>query len=201
MHVIPHGVFTHLTQAAHERPLPPELAGVTRPVALFFGRIERYKGLDVLLEAWRGVPDAELWVVGLPRMPIDELVRSAPPRVRWVPRFVAEEELPALFRRADVVVLPYREIDQSGVVFTALAFGRPLVLTAVGGFPELAAEGAATVVPPEDPDALRAAMTALLGDPGARERLAAGARGLRRGRYDWDRIAQQTAALYQELLR
>ena len=50
---------------------------------------------------------------------------TAPPGVRFVERFVADEEIPALFRRADLVVLPYREIDQSGVLFTALAFGRP----------------------------------------------------------------------------
>jgi glycosyltransferase involved in cell wall biosynthesis len=133
-------------------------------------------------------------------MPIGDLRRAAPPGVRWVTRFVGDEELPALFRRADLVVLPYREIDQSGVLFTALAFGRPLLLTAVGGFPELAAEGAAALVLPEDPDALRTALTTLLRDPATRERLAAGSRAARGGRYDWDRIAQQTLALYQDLL-
>ena len=46
----------------------------------------------------------------------------------------------ACFARADLVVLPYREIDQSGVLFTALAFGKPLLLSDVGGFPELAAD-------------------------------------------------------------
>ena len=98
--------------------------------------------------------------------------------MRFVERFVADAELPALFRRADLVVLPYREIDQSGVLFTALAFGRPLLLSAVGGFPEVAAAGAAELVPPGDPGALHDALRALLADPAARERLAAGrARG------------------------
>ena len=46
--------------------------------------------------------------------------------------------MPAYFRRADIVALPYREIEQSGVLYTALAFGSPLVLSAVGGFPEIA---------------------------------------------------------------
>ena len=106
--------------------------------------------------------------------------RAAAPRtVRFVERFVADAELPAFFDRADLVVLPYREIDQSGVLFTALAFGKPLVLTAVGGFPEVAREGAAELVPPGDPAALAGALSRLLGDPAARGRLAAAARAAR----------------------
>jgi glycosyltransferase involved in cell wall biosynthesis len=96
--------------------------------------------------------------------------------VRWVTEFVDDGELAACFARADVVVLPYREIDQSGVLATALAFGSPLVLTDVGGFAEVAAVGAARLVAPGDPPALREALTELLGDSQARERLRAGAR-------------------------
>ena len=70
--------------------------------------------------------------------------------MRFVPRFVADDELPAYFQRADLVVLPYREIDQSGVLFTALAFGKPLLLSDVGGFPEVAATGAARTFPAGD---------------------------------------------------
>ena len=78
--------------------------------------------------------------------------------MRFVPRFVGDDELPALFQRADLVVLPYREIDQSGVLFTALAFGVPLLLSDVGGFPEIAATGAARTFPAGDPSALRSAL-------------------------------------------
>ncbi len=66
---------------------------------------------------------------------------STAPDVRTALRFVSGAELAGAFRAADLVVLPYREIDQSGVLFTALAFGKPLLLTAVGGFPEIAATG------------------------------------------------------------
>ncbi len=57
--------------------------------------------------------------------------------VRFVDRFVTDPEIPAYFRRADVVVLPYRRIDQSGVLYTALAFGKAMVLSDVGGFSEI----------------------------------------------------------------
>ena len=87
-------------------------------------------------------------------MQLAALRASAPPSVRWVSRFVADDEVAAYFERADLVVLPYREIDQSGVLFTALAFGSPLLLSAVGGFGEVAAQGAAALVVPGDAHAL-----------------------------------------------
>jgi glycosyltransferase involved in cell wall biosynthesis len=99
------------------------------------------------------------------------------------------------------VVLPYRNIEQSGVLYTALAFGRPLVLSAVGGFPEIAEQGAALTVPPEDPAALAEALAGLLADPAERDRLATGALAAAAGRYSWDRIARDTVALYERLLR
>ena len=79
-------------------------------------------------------------------------------RVRFVTRFVEDAEIPAIFRRADLVVLPYRDAEHSGVLYTGLAFGKPMVLSAVGGFPEVAEHGAARLVPPEDPAALAAAL-------------------------------------------
>ncbi|HEV2775199.1 MAG TPA: glycosyltransferase family 4 protein, partial [Solirubrobacteraceae bacterium] len=168
--VIPHGAFTHLLDVPAAQPLPAELAAVDRPVVLFFGLLRPYKGLDVLLDAWRAADDldAELWIVGMPRMDIAPLRAGAPPSVRWVPRFVPDHEIAAYFRRADLVVLPYREIDQSGVLFTALAFGAPLVLSAVGGFPEVAGDGAAALVAPGDPAALARELERLLADDGAR---------------------------------
>lgn len=201
VHVIPHGAFDHFPSLTAPRPLPPELAAVPRerPVVLCFGLLRPYKGIDVLLEAWRGIDDAELWIVGLPKMDLAPLRAAAPPNVRFVSRFVADDEIPAFFERADLAVLPYREIDQSGVLFTALAFGLPLLLTEVGGFPEVAATGAAELVPPGDAAALHTALARLLADPAARARLAAAARAAADGPYSWDGIAAQTLALYRSL--
>jgi glycosyltransferase involved in cell wall biosynthesis len=199
--VIPHGAFDYLTRLPEERPLPAQLAAVEGPVVLFFGLLRPYKGIDVLLEAFRSVEGAELWIVGMPRMDVDALRRAAPGRVRFVPRFITDPEIPAYFRRADLVVLPYREIDQSGVLYTALAFGKPMVLSAVGGFVELAEEhGAARLVPADDPDALAAEINGLLSDEPARRELAAAAERAASGPYSWDRAAAATLALYRDLL-
>jgi glycosyltransferase involved in cell wall biosynthesis len=199
VHVIPHGAFHHLTDVPGERPLPSELAAVRKPVVLFFGLLRPYKGIDVLLEAWREIAGAELWIVGMPRMDVTRLRQTAGPSVRWISRFVPDEEVASYFRRADLVVLPYRDIDQSGVLATALAFGSPLLLTAVGGFPEVAAHGAAVLVEPDDPAALAAELQRLIDEPRFRERLAAGARLAVDRCYDWDVIARRHVELYERL--
>ncbi len=202
--VIPHGAFDYLTRQPDEEPLPEELREVEGPVILAFGLVRPYKGTDVLLRAFAELEGAELWVVGMPRMamePLHELAAKAPGRVRFIDRFVTDPEIPAYMRRADVVALPYRNIEQSGVLYTALAFGRPLVLSDVGGFPEIAAQGAARTVPPGDPVALADALRELIADPAERDRLAAGALEAANGRYSWERIGRDTMSLYERLLR
>src|SRR2546421_3584607 len=116
---IPHGAFDYLTRLPAESPLPPELAEVEGPVVLFFGLLRPYKGIDVLVDAFRSVKDAELWIVGNPRMPTGPLHEVAGPNVRFVERFVTDPEIPAFFRRADLVALPYRQTDQPGGPYTA----------------------------------------------------------------------------------
>jgi glycosyltransferase involved in cell wall biosynthesis len=203
LRVIPHGAFDYLTEQRDEVPLPEELREVEGPVVLAFGLIRPYKGTDVLLEAFRRVEGAELWIAGMPRMPMDglrELAAAVPGRVRFIDRFIPDPEIPAFMRRADLVVLPYRNIEQSGVLYTALAFGRPLVLSAVGGFPEIAEHGAARLVPQDDPAALAVALNELLADAGAREALGAAAAREAATTYSWDRIGEATMGLYRELL-
>jgi glycosyltransferase involved in cell wall biosynthesis len=201
--VIPHGAFDYLTNLAEEKPLPAELDGAEGTVILSFGLLRPYKGLENLLEAFAQVPDAELWIVGNPRMevePLHELAALSGARVRFVTRFVEDAEIPAIFRRADIVALPYLDAEHSGVLYTGLAFGKPLVLSAVGGFPEVAEAGAARLVAPGDTAALAAALRELAGNPGARAELAAAAQRAATGPFSWDEAARLTLDLYRELL-
>jgi glycosyltransferase involved in cell wall biosynthesis len=202
VHVIHHGAFEHLTRMPAEQPLPDQLRGVDKPVVLFFGLLRRYKGIEVLLEAWRDIEGAELWIVGRPRMPLESLRAAASSGVRFVPRFVSDAELPGFFRRADVIVLPYsrtQRFDQSGVLATALAFGKPIVVSDIGGFGEVAARGAARLVPPDDPDALRDALSSLIRDADERDRLGRAAAAAGGGPYSWEEAARKTLRLYGEL--
>jgi glycosyltransferase involved in cell wall biosynthesis len=202
VHVIHHGALEYLTRQRARSPVPPELSPTRAPVALFFGLLRPYKGIETLLEAWRGIDDAQLWIVGRPRMALPPLQALAPPGVQFVARFVSDPELAACFDRADLIVLPYsrtERFDQSGVLATALAFGKPSIVSDIGGLSDVAATGAARLVVPDDPDALHCALVELLGDPAARERLAASARSAAAGPYSWDEAARRTLALYAEL--
>jgi glycosyltransferase involved in cell wall biosynthesis len=203
VNVIHHGAFEHVAQRPAAA-LPPELAGVSSPVVLFFGLLRPYQGIETLLRAWRGIQDAELWIVGREMMDMAALRAGAPASVRFVSRFVVEAEVPAYFARADVVVLPYgrtERFDQSGVLATALAFGKPVVLSDVGGFSEVAATGAGRLVAPDDAAQLHDALAELVVDGDARARLGAAALAAARGPYSWDAAAHETLALYERIRR
>jgi glycosyltransferase involved in cell wall biosynthesis len=181
-------------------PQPPHGATI-----LFFGLIRDYKGLDILLRALPELPQARLVVAGDPLDPVEPLRRLAAElgvaeRVEWRLGFVPEEEIPRLMREATLVALPYRKIDSSGVLATALGHGRPAVVTDVGGLPDAIREfGAGRVVPPENARALAAAIEELL-EPAALADAFEGARAARRA-LSWDAAAAQHEAMYGEIIR
>lgn len=203
IHVIPHGSFDYLTELPEEKPLPQELEGAQGPVILFFGLMRPYKGIDVLLDAFAELDGAELWIVGNPRMDIGPLIEKAdrlPGTVRWLPRFVHDDEIPAIMRRADLLVLPYRDGEQSGVLYTGLAFEKPMVVSNVGGLGDVAREhDAARLVEPGDVDGLGAELAELIGDEAARTALAGKAAAAAEGPFAWGNIAEMTLDLYREV--
>ena len=175
--VIPHALL-HAGDAARSAPEQQEHRIV------FFGLIRPDKGLDLLIDALpavvRQVPDVTLEVVGSPRMPLEALVERARAlgvdgRITWDLRFVPEREVPAVIARGRVIALPYRWIEGSGVLATALAQGVPPVVTAVGTFPELCAQyDLCEPVAPDDALAFAGALVRTLTDPAARARAVAG---------------------------
>lgn len=205
--VIPHGAFEHLAEQPAARRADKRADGLPwrtdKPVVLCFGLVRPYKGIDVLLRAWSELPaelPGELWIAGMPKMDVSALRAAAPAGVRWDMRFIDDDLLPAYFERANLVVLPYLQADQSGVLFTALAFGKPLLLSDVGGFPEMASTGAARIVPAGNATALAQALGQLLADPEGLARMGAHARAAAQGPYSWDSVAQAHLKLYESLL-
>jgi glycosyltransferase involved in cell wall biosynthesis len=123
------------------------------------------------------------------------------PGVELRPHYLGDAELAGLLRRADAVVLPYRSIDNSGVVFAALAFAAPLVLSDAGGFRELHdRHGVGELVPAGDAPALAAAVAGVLADPARRERLREASARAAAGPFGWAEIAEATEAVYRELV-
>src|SRR6202000_2601973 len=105
------------------------------------------------------------WIVGRPLSDLAALRAAAPANVRFVPRFVSDSEQAALFDRADLVVLPYARgarFGFSGVLATALGFGRAAVVSDVDGFAELVGLGAARAVPAGGAGALGEVLRELL---------------------------------------
>ncbi|HUT03123.1 MAG TPA: glycosyltransferase [bacterium] len=132
-------------------------------VLLFFGFVRRYKGLDLLIEAMPKVckcVDAELLIVGEfweKRVEYERMIERASlqQNIRIIDRYVPDNEVALYFTAADIVILPYREATQSGVVQIAYAFCKPVITTDVGGLPEVVHDGrTGYVVPSEEPDAI-----------------------------------------------
>jgi glycosyltransferase involved in cell wall biosynthesis len=162
-------------------------------VLLFFGFVREYKGLDVLLEAVQQLDPAEghhLLVVGefyddraRYRAALDNLTQRG--QLTLVDRYVPNEEIGLYFAAADLVAVPYLSATQSGVIQIAYGFGKPVVATAVGGIPEVVAEGrTGYLVPAGDAAAIANAVRRYFteGDPEEfRREIAAENR-----RYSWD---------------
>ena len=200
---------SHLVRIQHpvfpgpaEQPSPP--AGST---LLFFGLIREHKGLDVLVRALpavaASVPDVRLIVAGDPLDSVEPAQRLASDlgvaeRIEWRLRFLGEHEITAVMGEATLVVLPYRKIDSSGVLATALGYGRPAVVTDVGGLPDAIREfGAGRIVPVEDAAALADACADLLSDRTALAEAFRGTGAARRS-LTWDRAAAAHEAVYEE---
>lgn len=188
--IVPHGI-------ALPAPAPlPE-----RPSLLFFGRISHYKGLDTLLDAmpavWERAPETTLVVAGSGEFEPNPVL--ADPRVTLRHEHVAEEAVPGLFEAATCVVLPYRQASQSGIGSEAKQYGRAMIVTDVGGLPDLVADGGGRVVPAEDPPALAAAIVELVTTPGLAAEVGAEA-AASIGEASWDNVGAMTLAAYRRYL-
>jgi glycosyltransferase involved in cell wall biosynthesis len=135
---------------------------------VFVGHVRRYKGVDILLEAltrlsldgppWQALIAGEWY---LPRTSMERALQhpALEGKVRIRDEYLTDAELARVIEAATVVVAPYREGTQSGIVPLALAHGRPVVATSVGGIPEQFQAGRdGLLVPPGDAAALAQAL-------------------------------------------
>jgi glycosyltransferase involved in cell wall biosynthesis len=168
--------------------IPPQLGVEAEPAeVLYAGRLSAEKGVLELVEATRGL---RLRVAG------DGPLRA---RVPGALGFVPHDELERLYARAAVVVCPSRREGFGVTCLEAMAHGRPVVATGVGGLRDLVVDGkTGIVVPPRDPAALRAALERLLGDRDLRRRLGMAGRERARERFSWDRVTDATVKTYAE---
>jgi len=211
--VIPHGDYKFFvpeetmtkTQAKEALGIPMNYKTV-----LFFGAIRPNKGLDNLLLALprvkRCIPNVKLLIVGEPcenykkyaeiieRENVKENVFE---QLDYIPNHAVSQ----YFFASDLVVLPYNEITQSGVLQIAYAFGKPVVATAIGGFNEAIEEGkSGFLVPPHDIEALADRIVEVLQSEEKMEKMGQYSRYLADTKYSWDSIASRTINIYSQLL-
>jgi glycosyltransferase involved in cell wall biosynthesis len=171
--------------------LPAEVGAEAEPLeVLYAGRLSPEKGILELLEAGRGL---NVVVAG------DGPLRSRVPGARG---FVSHDELQRLYASAAVVACPSRREGFGVACLEAMAHGRPVVASDVGGLRDLVVDGeTGLLVPPRDPVALRAALDRLLGDRELRRRLGAAARERARTQFSWEVVTDATLAAYAEAAR
>jgi len=201
-----HPLYAQFDRGRWTRASARERLGLTGDVALFFGYVRHYKGLDTLLAAWprvRARRDVTLVVAGEfyeDRAPYLRLIEAAGGEraVRLLGRYIPDEEVEALFKAADLVVLPYRSATQSGVTHVAYALGAPVLTTDVGGLSEtVIPDQTGLVVPPENTDALADGVLRFF-EGGMGPRLRAGVEVLRR-QHSWESLADATCELADTL--
>lgn len=168
---------------------------------LFFGAALRYKGLDILLEALAAeVPEFRLVIAGpcvdaeLAR-DLDARIAEHPRRsaITWTKGFIPEAEVPALFLLADVLILPYRHIDQSGVLFQAFRYGLPVIAADVGSFRHYVSAEVGEIFEPGSPAALAAALRRFCS---RRSRFSRTGIQARVHEFEWPRVTQVLATTY-----
>jgi len=203
--VVPHGNYDYLTDGYHDD------RREAYQVILFFGNISRYKGLEVLMEAFNTVaranPAAMLLVSGkvsdggmAAADYLDILDAEAAGRTLFIDAYVPIHDVPKYFACSHVVALPYLSATQSGVAQLAYSFGRPVVASRTGGLPEQVEEGRSGVlVRPGDPEELAGALLGMLEDTDRLREMGEYAKGLSDTRFGWGSIAAATLDIYGSL--
>lgn len=201
IHVIPIGEY-------NVAPLRKYATGLKEEgnLVLFFGRIYQYKGLEYLIRAepliTNEVPGAKIVIAGRGES-FERYQRMMVNRENFIVHnhYISFKQGAELFERCSLVVLPYIEASQSGVVTAAYGFKKPVVITDVGSLTEVVDDGVTGyVVPPGDEVALARAVIKLLKDEALRKEM--GENGYRKLKKDlsWDEIAEKSIQVYQEVL-
>ena len=208
--VIPHGPFFYdLPVPNPEQALQSFELDPRKLLVLWQGIISPYKGVDLLLEAWKQVENsvgsACLLIAGTGPPELLEQIRGqirhlVLERVKLHPRFISTEELVALYRAADIVVYPYRAITTSGALATGLALGKTIAASNLAVFRELLTDREnALLVDLQSPGELGRALIELLMDESLRQQLAKNVQQMNFGEESWSSIGDKTIECYKSL--
>ena len=199
VHVIPHVAMGNMSNGGQID------SSLTDPnTILFFGRIWDYKGLNYLIQAEpyisRECPDARFVIAGQG----DDFQKyrdmmENPKRFVVHNQWITDEERAEFFSQAGVVVLPYTDATQSGVVPVAYNYQKPVVATRVGALSDCVADGeTGLLVPPKDPQALAAAIVRLLKNPTLAQKMGKAGRDWVEDECSPEAVARQHVEAYKK---
>lgn len=173
-------------------------------VILFFGRIEKYKGLDFLIKAFSrasvDLPGWKLVIAGSGDLtPFEPDLQH--PQIEVINRFISDEEVAALMERSSMVVLPYSEATQSGVIPIAYAFSKPVIAMNVGSLGEMVLHGeTGLLVPPNNLDELVRAIKFLANNDLLSRQMGRYAFEWSNKEWGWEGIAQKHIGIYSKVV-
>ena len=205
--VIQHPLYSHFGQKL-PREIAEERLGLEhgKKNLLFFGLIRDYKGLDILLEAFRMLPgyDWQLIIAGEPYGSFDKyqkIIDTIPEneRIRMSLKYIKDSEVTDYFSAADVAVLPYRSATQSGISSVAYHFEVPMIVTDVGGLKETIGDTGTGLVSPEiSPEAICKEILRFFSNPAIRERCISNIR-IEKERLSWKTFACRLTEFIRQL--
>jgi glycosyltransferase involved in cell wall biosynthesis len=195
---IPHGDYSFFTKITKDDYREEE------GIILFFGRIVEYKGLKYLIQAAPKIADSiknmKIVIAGSGSLDEYKEIKNSP-YFEIHNYFIHNEDVGKYFQRASVVVLPYIEGTQTGIIPIAYAFKKPVVATCVGSIPEIVDNGiTGYIVPPKDPNSLAETIIKILSNKNLRKQMGENAYKKMNTELSWNAIAEKTVKVYEEIL-
>ena len=171
---------------------------------LFFGRIEDYKGLKYLLKAIplisEEVSDVNVIVAGQGNLNKYDILIKDQSNIEIINEYIEDDLVNELFQRASIVVMPYIEGSQSGIIPIAYSFKKPVVVTDVGSIPEVVDDGiTGFIVPPMNEKALAKAIVTIISNNDLKKQMGENGYKKMKKELSWDNISKQTIEIYKQI--
>lgn len=197
--VIPHGDYSFFTEYGKKNIKEDNSI-------LFFGRIEDYKGLEYLLKAIplikKRVDNFNVIIAGRGNLDkYNHLIKELS-NIEIINEYIEDDQVAELFQRASVVVLPYIEGSQSGIIPIAYSFHKPVVVTDVGSISEVVDDGiTGFIIPPKDSESLAKTVSTILNNSDLRKQMGENSYKKMKEELSWEKISKKSIEIYKKAIK